>query len=196
MPNKQLDKQLDKVLKAQKNFWNDFKDFLVKGNAVSLAIGIIIGAAFQAVINSVVNDVFMPIISLFTRLVGTEENLAEKYWDLTSSALTENGTRMTLEAARHDGHIVITYGALLAALINFLIIGFVAFMIVRSLTSVEKIGKKTRRKLKNAPPEPEPAPTTKECPFCISEIPVKATRCPYCTSHIGEAGGREQESGN
>jgi len=178
MPRK--NRQLDKVLKAQGSFWKEFKEFLVKGNAVSLAIGIIIGAAFQAVINSVVNDVFMPFISLFTRFVGPEGNLKEKYWDLTASAVNENGVRMTLEEVRGQGHIIVTYGALLAAVINFLVIGFVAFMIVRSLMSMEKIGKKKSRKKKT--PEPEPEPTAKECPFCVSEISVRATRCPHCTS--------------
>jgi len=176
-------KRVDKMLKAQKGFWREFKDFLVKGNAVSLAIGIIIGAAFQAVINSVVNDVLMPFISLFTRYTGAEGNLTEKYWPLV---LNENGVRMTLEAARADGHVIITYGALLSAVINFLIIGFVAFMIIRSLTSVEKIGKKTRRKIKKEAPESKPEPTTKNCPYCISEISIKATRCPHCTSIIEE----------
>ena len=176
---------MDQVLKAQKSFWKEFKDFLVKGNAVSLAIGIIIGAAFQAVINSVVNDVLMPFISLFTRFTGTEGNLAEKYISLTP-IVPENGIMPTAAAAREAGHIIITYGVLVAAVINFLVIGFVAFMIVRSLTSVEKIGRKAQRKLKDAEPEPAPAPTTKECPFCISEISIKATRCSFCTSILDE----------
>jgi len=179
-------KRVDKMLQAQKGFWTEFKDFLVKGNAVSLAIGIIIGAAFQAVINSVVNDVFMPFISLFTRLAGAEGNLGEKlFWDLTQRK-RDGGLPLTLEQAREAGHIVISYGALLSAAINFLIIGFVAFMVVRSLTSVEKIGRRTRRKMKKEAPEPEPEPTTKECPYCACEISIKATRCPHCTSMLEE----------
>jgi len=182
MAKKKKNKQLDKLLNAQKGFWSEFKDFLIKGNAVSLAIGIIIGAAFQAVVNSLVNDILMPFISFFTRFIGAGGNLAEKFINLTPSH-AEGTDPLGLAAAKAAGDIVITYGALLSALINFIIIGFVVFMIVRSLTSMGDLSKKARKKLAAEEPEPEPEePTTKECPYCITEISIKATRCPHCTS--------------
>ena len=173
-------RQMAKMLKAQKGFWTGFKDFIIKGNALSLAIGVIIGGAFQKVINSVVDDFLMPVINFITRgSVGTQEAFGEKFWDLTPSAT--DGTLITAQAARDAGHIVVTYGALVSAVLNFLFIGFAAFLIVRSLTSVGDLGKRAARRKKQAP---KPEPTTKECPYCISEVSIKATRCPHCTSEL------------
>jgi len=196
MAKKKKNKQLDKLLSAQKGFWGEFKDFLIKGNAVSLAIGIIIGAAFQAVVNSLVNDILMPFISFFTRYIGDGGNLAEKFVNLTPSH-AEDAAPLGLAAAKAAGDIVITYGALLSALINFIIIGFVVFMIVRSLTSMGNLSKKAKKKLAAQEPEPEPEPeepTTKECPYCITEISIKATRCPHCTSEQPADEAAEEEA--
>jgi len=164
-----------------KKFGTEFKEFITKGNVISLAIGVILGGAFQAVINSAVNDIFLPVLGMFTKRI----DFSKGFWDL--SRIFENPAMdayTTAEAAQNAGHVVVTYGTLITAVINFLIIGLVVFCIVKSINSMGDVGKKVRRKGKAAPEEPLPAPTTKECPFCCSEIPIKATRCPQCTSEL------------
>ena len=147
-----------------KKFGREFKEFLVKGNAMALAIGVVIGGAFQAVVNSLVNDVLMPLISMIT--AGVDFSEAAVY--LPS---LRNG----------EEPVALTYGALITAIINFLIIGFVIFLLMKSVTSG---GEAVKKVCKRGLPieEPKPEPTTKECPFCITEISIKAVRCPHCTS--------------
>jgi len=173
-----------------KKFGREFREFITKGNVISLAIGVIIGGAFQAVVNSAVNDVFLPIIGVFTRGV----DFSKAYLDLTYMRNPSLDPLATAKAAQDAGHVVVSYGTLLTAAINFLIIGLVVFAIVKSITSVGDAGKKVTRK-KKAEPEKKPAPTTKECPFCCSEIAFKATRCPNCTSELPEKEKAEEEPG-
>jgi len=166
-----------------KKFGREFRDFITKGNVINLAVGVILGGAFQAVINSAVNDIFLPVLGMLTKRI----DFSKGFWDL--SRIFENPALdafPTAKAAQEAGHVVVSYGALITAAINFLIIGLVVFCIVKSINSVEEAGKKVSRKQKNAPEEPKPAPTTKECPFCCSEIAIKATRCPHCTSVLPE----------
>jgi len=151
-----------------KKFGREFKEFLVKGNAMALAIGVVIGGAFQAVVNSLVNDILMPFIGWFTAGV----DFSDAYFSLPRL---------------HDDiePVAITYGTLITAVINFFIIGFVVFLLVKSISSGGKAMKKVCHLEK---PEEAPAPpTTKECPFCITEISIKALRCPHCTSKLEEA---------
>jgi large conductance mechanosensitive channel len=164
-----------------------FRDFITKGNALSLATGVILGGAFQKIITSMVDDLFMPILNYisfrFQRVLGAG-SFRERFWDLTPS--TDDGTLITVQAARAAGHIVIPVSALISAVINFLFIGFVVFLIVRSLDTVGSIGRKAARRQKRHPEEPAPEPKTKECPYCLSEIPARATRCAHCTSQLTE----------
>ena len=165
-----------------KKFGREFKEFITKGNVISLAVGVILGGAFQAVINSAVKDVFMPIIGEFTKRI----DYSTAFLDLTRLRNSSLDVITAAEDAIQAGRVVVTYGTLITAVINFLIIGLVVFCIVKSINSMGDVGKKVRRKQKAAPEEPKPEPTTKECPFCCSEIAIKATRCPNCTSQLPE----------
>lgn len=138
-----------------KKFFSEFKTFIMRGNVLDLAVGVIIGAAFQAIVTSLTTDIISPIIGLFGGM------------NFDQYALT-------------IGDVSIGYGKFLTAVINFIIMAFVIFLIVKLVNKLMAIGKK--------PEEPEePAePTTKICPFCQSEISIKATKCPHCTSNIPE----------
>jgi large conductance mechanosensitive channel len=147
----------------------DFKAFILRGNVVDLAVGIIIGLAFGAIISSFVNDILMPPIGLalgnmdFSNLIAV---LKEG---------TTPGPYASLEAAKAAGATTINYGVFIITIINFLIIAAVVFFFV-----VRPIVRLTAPKKVAAPAEP----TTKDCPFCYSAIPIKATRCPNCTSEL------------
>ena len=153
-------------MKKTKGFFGEFKTFIMRGNVIDLAVGVIIGGAFQAIVNSLVNDIIMPLIGLITK--GSFENL---FFAL------DGNTYETLAAAQEAGANVLTYGAFISAIINFIIMAFVIFIIVKS---INKLNDKVKK------PEEEAAPTTKVCPFCKSEIAIDATKCPHCTSSIEE----------
>ena len=174
-----------------KKFGTEFREFITKGNVISLAVGVIIGGAFQSVINSAVKDVFMPIIGEFTKRI----DFSTAFLDLTRMRNPSLDLISTAEEAMEAGRVLVTYGTLITAVINFLIIGMIVFFIVKSINSVGDVGKKVRRKKKKAQEEePKPAePTTKGCPFCCSEIAIKATRCPRCTSQLEEEAEEETE---
>lgn len=151
----------------------EFKEFATRGNVMDLAIGIIIGGAFQAIVTSLVNDIVMPAISIVT---GNTDYSA---------------------MAVKVGEVEITYGNFIGAVINFLIIAFVIFMMMRSINKLnnriatvkEKELKKIKKKFKKGEVEEETAvvePLTKICPYCLTEIKYKATRCPHCTSELIE----------
>ena len=140
----------------------EFKEFAMRGNVMDLAIGVIIGGAFGKIISSLVADIFMPLIGLLLGKV-----------DFTNMFVSlSGGDYATLEEAKTAGAATLNYGLFLIALIDFIIIAFVLFLLVRS---INKLTKK---------PEPVAAPTTKECPYCLSTISIKAVRCPNCTSEI------------
>ena len=141
----------------------EFKEFALKGNAVDLAIGVIIGAAFGAIVASLVSDIMMPPIG--KALGGVDfSNLFVVLGD---------GTYASLADAQKAGAATVNYGVFLNKLINFLIVAFVLFMVVKAMN-----------RLKREAPAPAPAPTEKECPQCATSIPIKAKRCPHCTSNI------------
>jgi len=169
-----------------KDFGKEFKDFLTKGNVISLATGVIIGGAFQAVVNSVVNDIVLPVVGMFTKGI----DFSKAFLDLSRIRNPNLEHIESLKTAVDAGRVIVTYGTLITAVINFLIIGFVIFMVVKAIGSVDGAAKKVVKRGKPAPPPA--APTTKECPYCVSTISIKATRCPNCTSMLDEeAGGRE-----
>jgi large conductance mechanosensitive channel len=141
--------------------WKDFKAFIMRGNVVDLAVAVIIGAAFGAIINSLVNDIIMPLIGQATGKVN-----------FTDLFVSLNGVKYaTLADAQAAGAATINYGIFINTIINFLIIAFVIFLVIRQINRMKKA--------------PAPAePTTKECQFCHTEIPIPATRCPNCTSEL------------
>lgn len=133
-----------------KKFLNEFKAFALRGNVLDLAIGVIIGGAFQGIVKSLVDDVISPIIGLFAK---------EDFSNLVITISDVN----------------IRYGAFITAVINFIIMAFLIFLLVKGMNKLSRIGNKKVE-------EPEKEPTTKECPMCYTDIPIKATRCPHCTS--------------
>ncbi|MBE7062748.1 MAG: large conductance mechanosensitive channel protein MscL [Clostridia bacterium] len=137
-----------------KKFLHEFKEFIMRGNVVDLAVGVIIGAAFKAIVDSLVKDVVSPAIGIFAKQ------------DFSSLVLRVRG-------------VEIRYGAFITAVINFLIMAFVIFLLVKTINAIARIGKK-----KEEPKEEKP--TTKKCTYCCSEIAIEATRCPHCTSLLEE----------
>lgn len=150
-----------------KGFMAEFKKFIMRGNVIDLAVGVIVGGAFQSIVKSLVDDLVMPVISLATQGL-----------DFSKLYLALDGKEYaTLEAAQEAGAAVLTYGNFISAVINFLIMAFVVFCLVKAINAVAD---KAKKKEEEAPA----APTTKECPFCKSEIAIEATRCPHCTSEL------------
>lgn len=144
--------------------WEDFKKFVARGNVLDLGVAVIMGAAFGAIVTSLVNDMVMPPIGL-----------ALGHVDFKDLFLPLNGQSYpNLAAAKAAGAPVIAYGNFLNTIVNFLIIAFVVFLLVKQVTRFQR------------KPEPAPAaaPTTKDCPFCATAIPIAAKRCPNCTSQL------------
>jgi|SRR5450759_951013 large conductance mechanosensitive channel len=147
--------------------WNEFKRFALKGSMIDLAIGIIIGGAVGKVITSFVNDILMPPIGLLLGRVN-----------FTSLYINLGRTRYpTFDAAQAAGAPTINIGLFLGAVIDFFLISLVIFFMVRAMNRLREM---TEKKIVVTPP----TPTTKECPFCKSEIAIDATRCPHCTSEL------------
>ena len=134
-----------------KSFMNEFKEFISRGNVMDMAVGIIIGGAFTAIVTSLVEDIITPIIGM----IGG--------FDFSGFVVTVNNSPIAL-------------GKFINAVINFLLIAFVLFSVIKAINKAATIVKK--------PEEEEAAPTTKMCPYCKSEIAIEATRCPHCTSEL------------
>ncbi|HEU5321067.1 MAG TPA: large conductance mechanosensitive channel protein MscL [Methylomirabilota bacterium] len=141
----------------------DFKAFVMRGNVLDLAVAVVIGAAFGAVVTSFVNDILMPPLGLLLGRV----NFADLFITLG------RGSYPSLAAAKAAGAPTLNYGAFVNTVINFLIIAFAVFLLVRQVN-----------RLAAKPAPPAAAPATKECRYCASTIPLKATRCPHCTSEL------------
>jgi large conductance mechanosensitive channel len=140
---------------------SEFKAFIVRGNMIDLAVGIVIGAAFTAVVTSFVTDVLMPPIGLALGRV-----------DFTNLFITLSGESYpTLAAAKAAGAPTLNYGLFINSIINLLIVGFAVFLVVKQVNRLRG-------------PAPAAAPTTKDCPACAMAIPLKARRCPHCTSDV------------
>jgi large conductance mechanosensitive channel len=145
----------------------EFKEFILRGNVMDMAVGIIIGSAFTSIVNSLVNDVIMPPIGVL--LGGVDfSNLYILVQDGSPAA-----PYFTLADAQEAGAVTINYGVFINALITFLIVALVVFLLVRAVN-----------RMFTAEEEPTEEPTTKECPFCLSEIKIEAKRCPQCTSTL------------
>lgn len=153
-----------------KKMLKEFKQFAIKGNMIDLAVGMIIGTSFNKIVSSLVNDMIMPILGIFTGKI----DFAKLYIAL------DGNTYESLAAAEEAGAACFKYGAFIAGLIDFLIMAFIVFLFVRGINKLREVGKE-----EEAPAAPA-APTTKICPFCKSEISIEATRCPHCTSELGE----------
>lgn len=139
----------------------EFKEFISKGNVMDMAVGVIIGGAFGKIVTSLVNDVIMPLIGILTGGV----NFSDRFVNLSGTEYP------TIAAAEEAGAAILKYGAFIQNIIDFLIIAFVIFIVIKQINRFKR--------------EEEPAPaTTKECPFCKSEVPIEATRCPHCTSEL------------
>jgi large conductance mechanosensitive channel len=141
--------------------WKEFKEFALKGNMIDLAFAVIIGGAFGKIITSLVNDIIMPLLG---QLLGKV--------NFTDLFISLNGTKYaSLADAQAAGAATVNYGVFINAIIDFLIVAFVIFLIVKQINRMKKA------------PAPAAA-TTKECPYCFSQIPIPATRCPHCTSEL------------
>jgi len=142
----------------------EFKEFAMKGNMVDMAIGIVIGAAFGRIVSSLVGDVLMPPLG---KVMGNVD-FSNLFLNLSS------GSYISLAAARAAGAATINYGLFINTVIDFVIIAFVLFLIVKGMNTLKR---------NEAAAAPAP-PTTKECSYCFSPIPLKASRCPHCTSTL------------
>jgi large conductance mechanosensitive channel len=158
---------MDKEVKIRKvvdrggHMLKEFKEFAIKGNVLDLAIGFIIGTAFSQIVTSFVSNILMPPIGLLLN----KADFASLYINLSGVPYS------TLADAQKAGAATINYGLFLNALVGFFIVAFVLFLLVRWVNRLKK-------------PTQVPAPESKPCPFCYTEIPVKATRCPHCTSQL------------
>ena len=132
-----------------KKFFSEFKEFAMRGNVMDLAVGVIIGGAFQQIVQSLVKDIISPLIGLIAR---------QDFSDLVVEILG----------------VEVKYGSFITAVINFMIMAFVIFLLVKGLNALASLGKKPVEKVI----------TTKKCPYCLSEIPIEAIRCSHCTSHL------------
>jgi len=148
-----------------KKFMEEFKAFIAKGDVMSMAVGVIIGGAFNGLVTSLVNTVVMPTLSVFTGKL-----------DFSQMFIAMDGVKYeSLAAAQEAGAAVVQYGNFISQIINFIIMAFVVFLFVRTINKMRE---------KEAPAPAPAAPTTKKCPYCLSEIPIEATKCAHCTSEV------------
>ena len=139
-----------------KKFLQEFKAFAMRGNVLDMAVGVVVGGAFHAIVTSLVNDIISPVIGLFFNT------------DFSDLAITV-------------GDVSVAYGSFVTAVVNFLIVAFTLFVVIKTVNKANSLTHKPK-----APAAPA-APTEKECPYCFSKIPLKATRCPHCTSVLEAA---------
>jgi len=151
--------------------WKEFKEFAIKGNAVDLAVGVIIGAAFGGIINSLVKDILMPPVGLLTGGL----DFSNKF--VVLKAASGGGSFNTPAEAAKAGAVTWNYGNFITLVINFIIVAFCIFLVVKAMNELK-------------PPSPAAAPVSKDCPACAMTIPIKATRCPHCTSELSQAAPR------
>lgn len=159
-----LKKKGEETKKKTEKTINEYKEFALKGNVLDMAIGVVIGTAFTSIVNTIVSSIITPLLGMLTNHV-----------DLSSLFITLHGPKMsTLAEAKAAGALVLSYGELLNAILYFFIVSFTLFIVVKFIKS----GKKKEEKVKEE--------TTKNCPYCLSTIPIKATRCAHCTSLLEE----------
>jgi large conductance mechanosensitive channel len=143
----------------------DFKEFVMRGNVVDMAVGVVIGGAFGKIVSSLVNDVIMPPIGKLTGGV----DFSSLYFNLSGNAYA------SLAEAQKAGAATINYGVFLNTIINFLIVAGAMFLVISQMNALKKRFEK---------PHPDAVPATKECPLCLSVIPVKAVKCAHCASDL------------
>lgn len=148
--------------------FKEFKEFAMRGNVLDMAVGIIIGVSFSAIVKSMVDDVIMPPIGL---ILG-DVDFANLFLVLKDGA-TVAAPYVSLAEAQTAGAVTINYGVFISSLVSFVLMAFSVFLLIR-----------TMNRLKRQETAPPPAATTRDCPFCFSAIPLKASRCPYCTSEV------------
>ena len=154
----------------------DFKEFIMLGNVIDMAVGIIIGVAFGTIVNSLVKDIIMPPISLALGRVDFSNLFV-----LLKSGKEVPPPYYTISEAQAAGAVTLNYGAFINYVFTFLIVAFAVFLLIRQINNM-------RRRMEA--PKVAAAPTTKDCPYCVSKIPLKATRCPNCTSELQPAQNR------
>jgi large conductance mechanosensitive channel len=147
--------------------FKEFKEFVMRGNVLDLAVGVIIGGAFNAIVKSLVNDILMPPIGLLLGSVDFANLL------LVLKAGDPGGPYATLADAQAAGAVTLNYGVFVNAIVSFVITAFAIFLLVKAVNQ-----------LKREKPAPPSEPTDKECPYCFTKIPIKASRCPHCTSQL------------
>lgn len=152
-----------------KKFMAEFKEFALKGNMIDMTIGVIIGGAFTALVTAFTTNIVNPLLAIIPGVSSLDESLKIV---LKKAEVDSYGAVLAEEVA-------IKFGAFISAIITFVILALIIFMIVKSINKIRKM--EEERKASKAPAE---EPTTKTCPFCKSEIPVEATRCPHCTSQL------------
>lgn len=150
-----------------KGFFKEFREFAFKGNMIDLAVGMIIGSAFTALVKDLVDDLVMPLISLITGKIDFENMFIP---------LAGQSTKVYAEAVEQGA--VLAYGSFITAVINFLIMALVVFLMVKQTNKLRRLNEKKEDLAEAA------EPTEKECPYCKSMIPVSASRCPHCTSKL------------
>jgi large conductance mechanosensitive channel len=149
--------------------WKEFKEFAIKGNALDLAVGVVIGAAFTGIVNSLVKDIIMPPIGLLTGGL----DFSSKFVVLKAGADGAANFNTPADALK-AGAVTWNYGNFITLIINFLIVAFAIFLLVRAINKMKR-------------PKPGAEPVAKDCPMCTKSIPINARRCPECTAEIGVA---------
>ncbi|NGZ77420.1 large conductance mechanosensitive channel protein MscL [Saccharibacillus alkalitolerans] len=152
----------------------EFKEFAMRGNVIDLAVGVIIGAAFGKIVTSLVNDIIMPPVG---KLLGGVD-FANLFINLDRDATLSDGSPIrTLAQAQEAGATVIAYGQFINNILDFLIVAFCIFVLVKGINMLKR----------QEHEKPQPEKTTRECPYCLSEVSAKASRCPHCTSELEPA---------
>ena len=154
-----------------KKFIQEFKEFITKGNVLDMAIGVIIGTAFKDIVTSLTDNIISPILGVFGGV-----DFSEYKWIIGSKEVVDaaTGAKTVVENS-------INYGSFITAVINFLIMALIIFLMVKAVAKVSELGRNLTKKKEEEVPA---APTTKVCPFCKSEIAIEATRCAHCTSEL------------
>jgi len=161
-----------------KKIFQEFRDFITRGNAIDLAIGIIIGSAFSTVVNSIVDNLFMPPFGL---ILGSA-NFQDLFIVLRQGE-QQLPPNATLAMAKELGYVTFNYGQFLTDLLSFLLLGLGVFLIVKGINKFNAKMSALKEKVLKVE-EAKEEPTEKECPFCHKDIPIKASRCPFCTSQL------------
>lgn len=171
--SKKISEQKKNGKEKAKSAVEEYKKFAIKGNAMDLAVGVVIGSAFSNIVNTIVNTTITPLIGLITNKVD--------FSTLFISLSGENYS--TLEEAKKAGALTFNYGELLNSILNFFIVSLVLFIIIRLINHSKIKEEKEKAKIK----------TTKECPYCLSSIPIKATKCAFCTSEIKSSNNKKNK---